>query len=94
MYPSATAKGCPEGRGLQDLGMPNPSPAAVHIEQLDPALVPVYQAMTPAQRVAAGLSATDLIRDRLSATIREAHPEWSDEAVAHAVSRRMLGARD
>lgn len=74
--------------------MSNPSPATVHIERLDPVMVPVYRAMTSAQRVAAGLSATDLIRDRLRATIREAHPEWHDDAVAEAVSRRMLGARD
>jgi len=55
--------------------------------------VPVYRDMTPAQRVAAGLSATDLIRDRLHATIRQAHPEWTDQAVTRAVSERMLGAR-
>jgi hypothetical protein len=76
------------------LSMRHSSPAAVHIERLDPGLVPIYRAMTSAQRVAAGLSATDLIRDRLRATIREAHPEWTDEAVAEAVSRRMLGAGD
>lgn len=74
--------------------MRNPSPAAVHIERLDPDLVPVYRAMTSAQRVAAGLSATDVIRERLRTPIREAHPEWTDETVAGAVSRRMLGARD
>lgn len=69
------------------------SPSATHVERLDAGLVPVYRAMTPAQRVAAGLSATDLIRDRLRATIRESHPDWTDEAVAEAVSRRILGAR-
>jgi len=69
------------------------SPSAIYVERLDAGLVPVYRAMTPAQRVAAGLSATDLIRDRLRATVRELHPEWTDEAVADAVSRRMLGAR-
>jgi hypothetical protein len=74
--------------------MPNASPADVHVERLDPDLVPVYRAMTSAQRVAAGLSATDLIRARLRASMGEAHPEWTDEAVAEAVSRRMLRARD
>lgn len=61
----------------------------LRLELLDADLVPVYRAMTPAQRVAAGLSATDMIRDRLRATVQEAHPKWSDEAV----SRRMLDAR-
>ncbi len=65
----------------------------VRVERVDAALVRVYRGMTPAQRVAAGLSATDMIRDRLRATIRESHPEWTDEAIAKAVSERMLGAR-
>lgn len=65
----------------------------LRLELLDADMVPVYRAMTPAQRVAAGLSATDMIRDRLRATVQEAHPDWSDEAVAEAVSRRMLDAR-
>ncbi len=72
--------------------MPEPS-TAVRVERLDADLVPIYRAMTPAQRVAAGLSATDLIRDRLHATIRESHPDWTEEAIAEAVSRRMLSAR-
>lgn len=57
-------------------------------------MVAVYRAMTPAQRVAAGLSATDLIRDRLYASLRESHPDWTSEAISRAVSQRMLGAGD
>jgi hypothetical protein len=68
------------------------SPEAVRVERLDAGVVPVYRAMTPAQRVEAGLSATDMIRDRVWATIRETYPEWTEEAVARAVSERMLGA--
>ena len=73
--------------------MINRSAGAVRVERLDDAVVLVYRAMTPAQRVAAGLSATDMIRDRLCATIRESHPEWTEGTVARAVSERMLGAR-
>lgn len=73
--------------------MLNRSSTAVHIERMDAGLVPIYRAMTPAQRVAAGLSATDLIRDRLHATIRDSHPEWTEEAIAKAVSERMLDTR-
>jgi len=73
--------------------MINRSPEAVRVERLDAAMVPVYRAMTPAQRVEAGLSATDMIRDRIWATIRETHPDWTEETVARAVSERMLGAR-
>lgn len=74
--------------------MRNASPSTPRVERLDPDLVPIYRSMTSAQRVAAGLSATDLIRERLRAAIRETNPAWSDEVVADAVSRRMLGALD
>jgi hypothetical protein len=73
--------------------MPKALPFAPRVERLDASMVTVYRAMTPAQRVAAGLSATDLIRERLRATIRESHPDWTDQAVAESASRRMLGAR-
>lgn len=66
----------------------------LRIELLDPDLVPVYRAMTPAQRVVAGLAATDMIRERLLATLQELHPEWNPDEVAAATSARMLGARD
>lgn len=64
------------------------------MECVDEALVPIYRAMTSAQRVVAGLSATDMIRDRLTATVSELHPAWTDDAIASEVSRRMLRARD
>ncbi|MEX2571668.1 MAG: hypothetical protein WD737_10205 [Gemmatimonadota bacterium] len=73
--------------------MRNASPPVLRIEHLDPGLVPVFRAMSSAERVAAGLSATDLIRERLRATIQEVHPEWSSEAIAEAASRRTFGAR-
>lgn len=64
------------------------------VERLDPDMVAVYRAMTPAQRIVSGLSATDLIRERLLASLRELHPDWTAEAISRAVSRRMLGAGD
>ena len=68
--------------------------SAPRIETPDPELVPVYRAMTPAERIVAGLSATDLIRDHLRASLQESHPEWDDQAVNQAVSIRMLGASE
>lgn len=79
----------PQTSGMMDL--PRSAP---RIETPDPELVPVYRAMSPAERVVAGLSATDLIRDRLRATLQESHPEWDDRAVNEAASRRMLGASE
>lgn len=77
-----------------DFGMTVPPRSDPWIETPDPDLVPVYRAMSPAERIVAGLSATDLIRDRLRATLQESHPEWDDQAVNEAVSRRMLGASE
>lgn len=69
-------------------------PSRPRIERVDPALVPVYRQMSPAERVSAGLAATDMIRDRLHATIRASHADWTDEAVVEAVSARMLRVGD
>jgi len=87
-------EGCRCDLSLRNLEMRNASPRLLRIEHLDSDLVPVFRAMSSAERVAAGLSATDLIRERLRATIREAHPEWSSEAIAEAASRRMIDAGD
>ena len=38
-------------------------------------MVAVYRAMSPAERIEAGLAATDMIRDRLRATFRASHPD-------------------
>lgn len=57
-------------------------------------MVSVYRAMTPVERIEAGLAATDMIRDRLRATFRASHPDWTDLAIEQAVSQRMLGASD
>lgn len=78
----------------QTPGMCTTRHSAAHVECLDADMVAVYRAMTPAQRVATGLSATDLIRDHLSASLRELHPDWTSEAISRAVSQRMLGAGD
>ncbi|MFW6084553.1 MAG: hypothetical protein ACODAA_05010 [Gemmatimonadota bacterium] len=57
-------------------------------------MVAVYRAMTSAQRIAAGLSATDLIRDRLYASLQDQNPDWTSEKISRGVSERMLGAGD
>lgn len=55
--------------------MPDPLSPSPCIERLDPAMVAVYRAMSPAERIEAGLAATDMIRDRLRATFRASHPD-------------------
>lgn len=63
------------------------------VERLDPVMVPIYRQMTPAQRIQAGLAATELVRDRLRAELAHRHPNWSARQVGEAVARRLL-ARD
>lgn len=58
-----------------DFEMPDPLSPSPCIERLDPAMVAVYRAMSPAERIEAGLAATDMIRDRLRATFRASHPD-------------------
>lgn len=59
----------------------------------DPQMMEVYRAMTPERRVAAGLAATDLIRQRLFADLAERHPDLSEGELWRAVARRLLDGR-
>lgn len=61
---------------------------------MDPAMVPVYRKMSPGERIEAGLSATELVRDRLRAEFAERHPDWTGAQVEEAVAHRLLTARD
>jgi hypothetical protein len=64
------------------------------MDLLDPAMIPVYRAMSPAARIQAGLDASDMVRDRLRAEFSHRHPLWSDREVEEAVVRRLLGSHD
>ena len=88
------ASACRREAASTDFGMRLAERSLPVIERLDPDMVAVYRAMTPAQRIVSGLSATDLIRERLLASLRELRPEWTAEAISRAVSWRMLSAGD
>ncbi len=64
------------------------------MDDLDPRMVPVYRKMTSAERVQAGLAATELIRDRLRAHFADVHPDWTESEVEVAVARRLLDTHD
>jgi hypothetical protein len=64
------------------------------MDDLDPRMVPVYRRMTSAERVQAGLAATEMIRDRLRAHFADAHPDWSESEVEAAVAHRLLDTDD
>jgi hypothetical protein len=55
--------------------------------------VELFRAMSPAQRVQAGLDAAELVILRLRAHYMSLHPDWSGEEIQAAVTRRMLRDR-
>lgn len=64
------------------------------MDLIDPALAAVYRKMSAAERIQAGLGATEMVRDRLRAEFRHRHPEWDAEEVETAVARRTFDARN
>lgn len=63
---------------------------ALRIEQLDPALVPIYQRMTVPERLRASFAATRLVRERIRAHLRGSKPDWTPAQVEAELARRML----
>jgi len=59
------------------------------IEILDPAMVEVLRAKTPAERVAMVFDANRTMREMLLAHLREQHPDWDQERVDREIARRM-----
>lgn len=66
-------------------------PRDLRIERLDPAQAAAYRRMTPAERIEAASATTALVRERLSAHLRDEHPDWSENRVQRAVAARFLG---
>ncbi len=58
------------------------------IEVLDEAMVEVFLAKTPAQRVAMVFDAERTMRLMLEAQVRSRHPDWDDEQVLREIARR------
>ena len=61
------------------------------IEVLDDDMVEVLRKKTPVERVAMVLDANRTMRLMLQAHFQERHPEWTDDQIAVAVARRILG---
>ena len=63
--------------------------AVARMEMPDPVMVGVLRNMTPTQRLDTVWSMWRFARDMLLGVIRSEHPEWTEEAVARDVARRM-----
>lgn len=66
-------------------------PRDLRIERLDPAQAAAYRRMTPAERIEAASATTELVRERLSAHLRDEHPDWPKDRVERTVAARFLG---
>ena len=64
------------------------------IERLHPLQVEAYRAMTPAQRIEAAFSTTDLLRSLITARVRGANPSWPEDRVRAEVASRFRGNTD
>jgi hypothetical protein len=64
------------------------------IELLEPKMVEVLRAMSPAQRLERAFDCNRTVRACLAAQFRMRHPEWDETQIRVAVAQRMLyGAR-
>lgn len=60
------------------------------IELLDPAMVEVLRAKTPAERVAMAFEANQTARLLLKAHLSSSRPDWDDRQVEREIASRML----
>jgi hypothetical protein len=66
----------------------------IHPERADPMQIDIYRRMTPEQKWDVAGALYDTARKLTEAGERMRHPDWTDEQVQRAVSRRMLLAGD
>jgi hypothetical protein len=60
------------------------------MERLDPAVIKILRSKTPLQRWEMAFAANRLVRQRIRAHLRYAHPEWDEARIASEVARRIL----
>lgn len=63
-------------------------------EQADPLQIEIYRRMSPSEKWDVAGALYDTARKLTEAGERIRHPDWTDEQVHRAVSRRMLLAGD
>jgi len=60
----------------------------MHVELPDPLQVEIFRRMRPAERVAAALRMTRLVRTMILTRLRSEHPEWSEAQFTAELHRR------
>lgn len=59
------------------------------IELLDPMMVEIFRAKTPAERVAMIGECNETMRLRLQGHLRTLHPDWDDAQLQREIAHRM-----
>ena len=59
------------------------------LDRMDPAMVPVYRAKSPEERLRIADGIWNSARTMLTNLIAAEHPDWTPEAVRRAVASRM-----
>lgn len=79
----------PTDRIVRDLlaAQPNRQPC---IEDLDPQMVEVLRAKTPAERLAIAWGLWKFARDTLRRSVAAQHPDWSEYEVNCEATRRLV----
>jgi Rv0078B-related antitoxin len=61
----------------------------IRFEIMDDAMAEVYRAKTPAERLAIADGMWRFAQKMIDTILRDEHPDWTDEAIAREVARRM-----
>ena len=63
--------------------------AEPQVERLDPVVARTLRAKSRVERLRLAHEAWDFVCDRLTASLRAAHPDWSADQIAHEVAKRL-----
>ena len=64
----------------------------IRIALLPEEMVEIYRGWTPARRLAASDDMMRFARSLLRGSLREEHPDWTEEEIRREVARQILGS--
>ena len=59
------------------------------VEMMDPMMVEIMRNKTPAERLAIACGMWESARVIIGGTVRQQHPDWSEETVNQEIARRI-----
>jgi hypothetical protein len=58
-------------------------------EMMDPMMIEILRSKTPAERLAIACGMWESARTMIGGTVRQQHPEWSEQRVNEEIARRI-----